>query len=152
VKSIAKKTNKKAAFTIIELLTVMSVIVILISLLIPALNRVRRYAKLVTQKNQFHSISVAMGLFNAEEDCYPDSGKEDEDGEPYCGAMKLCEAMMGQDLLGFHPDSRDYIIGILFFRSSRHNSLIRIDINSQAFSVGTLNYKWNAVIPVFQYM
>jgi hypothetical protein len=25
--------------------------------------------------------------------------------QPYCGAMKLCEALMGQDLLGFHTNS-----------------------------------------------
>ena len=90
------------AFTIVELLTVMSIIVVLIGLLVPSLNRVKRYARLVTQKNQFHSINVAMDLFNAEWEGYPDSGAL----EPYCGAMKLAEAMVGQDLKGFHPNSR----------------------------------------------
>jgi len=107
VKLTAKKTNKRAAFTIIELLTVMSIIVILISLLVPALSRVRRFAKRVKQSAQFHSIGVAMDLFNAEFDYYPDSEELDSANpqEPYCGAMKLAEAMVGQDLLGFHPDS-----------------------------------------------
>jgi len=106
VKSIAKKFNRKAGFTIVELLTVMSIIIILMGLLAPAMNRVRRYAWRVRQKNQFHSINIALELFRAEFEVYPDSGELDPAGVPYCGAMKLAEAMFGQDLLGFHPDSR----------------------------------------------
>jgi len=104
MKSIAKPSRKKA-FTIIELLTVMSIIVILIGVLVPALNNVRRYAKKVQQKAQFHSIEAAIELFSNENDGYPPSTPSDGTGQPYCGAMKLCEAMMGRDLLGFHPDS-----------------------------------------------
>jgi type II secretory pathway pseudopilin PulG len=106
VNLIPKQSDKKTSFTIVELLTVMSIIIVLIGLLVPALNRVRRYAKLVKQKAQFHSIGVALDLFNAEYDGYPDSNERDEAGLPYCGAMKLCEAMVGQDLRGFHPNSR----------------------------------------------
>lgn len=106
MKPTAKQPNKRAAFTIVELLTVMSIIIILMGLLAPAMNRVRRFARRVNQKNQFHSIDVALELFRAEFDGYPDSGRVDPTGAPYCGAMKLAEAMMGQDLLGFHPDSR----------------------------------------------
>ncbi|MGB2808411.1 MAG: type II secretion system protein, partial [Sedimentisphaerales bacterium] len=106
VKPIAKQSNEKTAFTIVELLTVMSIIIILMGLLAPAMNRARRYARKVSQKNQFHSIDVALEMFRAEFDGYPDSGAADASGAPYCGAMKLAEAMLGQDLLGFHPDSR----------------------------------------------
>lgn len=106
MKPTAKQFNKRAAFTIVELLTVMSIIIILMGLLAPAMNRVRRFATRVNQKNQFHSIDVALELFRAEFDGYPDSDPVDPAGAPYCGAMKLAEAMMGQDLLGFHPDSR----------------------------------------------
>jgi len=106
VEPIAKQPNKEAAFTIVELLTVMSIIIILMGLLAPAMNRVRIFARRVSQINQFHSIDVAMELFRAEFDGYPDSGPQDATGAPYCGAMKLAEAMVGQDLLGFHPDSR----------------------------------------------
>jgi type II secretory pathway pseudopilin PulG len=105
MKSIIKQSNRKAAFTIIELLTVMSIIVILIGVLVPALNNVRKFAQKVKQMAQLHSIEAAIELFNNENDGYPPSGALDGAGQPYCGAMKLCEAMMGRDLLGFHPDS-----------------------------------------------
>jgi type II secretory pathway pseudopilin PulG len=108
--SIAKPTKKKGGFTIVELLTVMSIIVILIGLLVPALNRVRIYAKEVRQMAQFHSIEAAIEFFNNEFDGYPPSdaldGGPPGSQQPYCGAMKLCEAMMGLDLMGFHPDSQ----------------------------------------------
>ena len=103
-----KNSKKKLAFTIIELLTVLSIIVILIGLLVPSLNRVRRYARLVKQKAQFHSIGIALDLFSAELtklEEYPPSERLGGNNQPYCGAMKLAEAMVGQDLLGFHPDS-----------------------------------------------
>ena len=105
MKAITRKSNSKGAFTIVELLTVMSIIVILISLLVPALNKVRRYAREVKQSAQFHAIAVALELFSNEFDGYPDSEPNDGDDIDYCGAMKLTEAMLGQDLLGFHPHS-----------------------------------------------
>ncbi|MHC4204706.1 MAG: type II secretion system protein, partial [Planctomycetota bacterium] len=105
MKSNVKQSNRKAAFTIVELLTVMSIIVILIGLLVPALNQVKRYAYEVKQRAQLKSIDTAIELFNSEFDGYPESDALDPDGVPYCGAMKLCEAVMGRDLMGFHPDS-----------------------------------------------
>jgi len=112
VKPIAKQSNKKAAFTIVELLTVMSIIILLIGLLVPGLNQIRRYAKGVRQKAQFHSIGIAMDLFNAEWDGYPPSEAFDGAGAPYryCGAMKLAEAMVGKDSWGFNTDS-DFAAG-----------------------------------------
>ena len=104
MKSI-KQSDKKAAFTIVELLTVMSIIVILIGLLVPALNQVKKFAKDVKQKAQLHAISVALEFFNGQFEAYPDSSATDVDGVPYCGAMKLAEAMVGKDLLGFNPAS-----------------------------------------------
>jgi hypothetical protein len=69
------------------------------------LNKARKYAMTVQQKAQFHSMEAAIELFNSEVQEYPPSGAVDETGAPYCGAMKLCEAMMGRDLLGFHPST-----------------------------------------------
>jgi len=100
-----KSKSKKTGFTIIELLTVMSIIIILIAMLVPSLNAVRRYAKVVLQNGQFHDISKGLEVFSADFDGYPDSSCFDPNGDPYCGAMKLCEALVGQDGMGFHPDS-----------------------------------------------
>jgi type II secretory pathway pseudopilin PulG len=105
MKSIVRKTYNKPAFTIVELLTVMSIIVILIGLLVPALNQVKKYAHEVKQRTQLHSIDTAIEFFNSEFNGYPESSATDSTGRPYCGALKLAEAMMGQDLRGFHPDS-----------------------------------------------
>lgn len=111
MKSNIEPAGRKKAFTIIELLTVMSIIVILIGLLLPALSKVRRYATNLKQRAQLHSIDTAIELYRNEVDGYPPSGARDGSGAdstsglPYCGAMKLCEALMGQDLLGFHPSS-----------------------------------------------
>jgi hypothetical protein len=54
---------------------------------------------------QLHSIEGALELFNSEFSHYPPSEANDPAGLPYCGAMKLAESLMGQDLLGFHSDS-----------------------------------------------
>jgi type II secretory pathway pseudopilin PulG len=107
MKPITKQSDKKTAFTIIELLTVMSIIVILIGLLLPSLNMVKRYAKEVKQRAQFNSIKSALEFFSSEGqyDSLPPSNALDGTSANYCGAMKLCEAMVGWDLIGFHLNS-----------------------------------------------
>lgn len=59
----------------------------------------------VPQQAQFNAINTALELFKYEFDDYSPSDALDKDAKPYCGAMKLAEAMMGQDLMGFHSDS-----------------------------------------------
>ncbi len=98
-----KRKNK--AFTMVELLTVIGVIALLIGLLIPALTMVRNLAKKTQQKVQFTTIGLAISAFKSDYGDYPPSGPRGGDNKPYCGAQQLAEALLGWDLLGFHPDS-----------------------------------------------
>ena len=103
-------TSKRTkGFTIVELLTVMSIIIILMSILMPGLHRTRRYARVVVQRSQFSDISKALELYrNDHQETYPDSGATDGNATTnagYCGAMKLCEALVGQDGMGLDPSS-----------------------------------------------
>jgi len=117
MKSTIQKTNRKAAFTIIELLTVMSIIVLLFGLLMPALNQVRRHGKTVNQQAQMHAIEAGLEMFHDDFEDYPSSNSEDTDNTFYPGAAKLAEALVGQDLLGFHPQS-------LFQRDGENDNLV----------------------------
>ncbi|MHC4068281.1 MAG: type II secretion system protein [Planctomycetota bacterium] len=105
MRSKTEQNDNKRGFTIVELLVVMSIIMILLGLLLPAFNKVKRYAKKLSQNAQFHGIEAGLEMFKNDFEIYPDSDYQDLNGDQYCGAMRLAEAMMGHDLLGFHPDS-----------------------------------------------
>jgi type II secretory pathway pseudopilin PulG len=97
---------KKTGFTIVELLTAVGIIAMLVALLIPALAMVRKIAKETQQKAQFTTIDLALTAFKGDYGDYPPSNIRDiASGGFYSGAQKLAEAMMGQDLMGFHSDS-----------------------------------------------
>jgi hypothetical protein len=93
-------------FSLVHVLLIVFLIVLVISIILPSTpHRHKLYAYIVKQKYQFKSIETALELFKNEFNGYPPSDALDENGKSYCGAMKLGEAMMGQDLMGFHPDS-----------------------------------------------
>jgi len=105
MKKFLKQLKTRPAFTLVELLTVLSVIALLIGILVPALNKVRLYARDVKQAAQLHAIVVALELYKNVRGEYPPSGRFDPCNLEYNGALKLAEAMVGQDLLGQHIDS-----------------------------------------------
>jgi prepilin-type N-terminal cleavage/methylation domain-containing protein len=95
--------NKKSAFTLVEMLAVVAIIAILVAILIPALTKVRNMAKETQQKVQLASIEMALTAFKDDFGDYPPSSVSS--GNDYCGIQKLAEALVGWDLMGFHPDS-----------------------------------------------
>jgi prepilin-type N-terminal cleavage/methylation domain-containing protein len=104
--------RKKSGFTLVEMLTVIGIIAILLGLLVPSLTMVRRIAKETKQKAQLTTIGLALTAFKNDYGDYPPSNGYDYAIPPaggsldYCGSQKLAEALLGWDLLGFHPDSQ----------------------------------------------
>lgn len=102
--------GKYTAFTIVELLTALVIIVILISLLMPSIAMVRRKARETAQTAQITAIDTALETFKGDYHSYPPSSWPDPrpaipnpQNIQYCGAQKLAEALLGWDLMGFHP-------------------------------------------------
>ena len=101
--------RKRTGFTVVEVLAAVGIIALMVGLLIPALSMVHRTAKETKQKAQFTTIELALTTFKNDYGDYPPSywtlspapGPSDD----YCGIQKLTEALLGWDLLGFHPKS-----------------------------------------------
>jgi prepilin-type N-terminal cleavage/methylation domain-containing protein len=102
--------NKQKGFTIVELLTSIVIIALLLGLLLPSLAKIRRSAKEAAQKAQITVIDTALDAFRQDYGDYPPSdqynGIGNTTGLIYCGAQKLTEALLGWDLMGFHPQTR----------------------------------------------
>lgn len=96
--------GKKLAFTLVELLAVLAIIAILVALLIPAVTMVRKMAKETQQRAQLTTIEMGITAFKNDYGDYPPSSWDIPPGD-YCGAQKLAEALVGWDLMGFHPKS-----------------------------------------------
>jgi len=104
-------------FTLIEILTVLAVMAILVGILVPALNAARNAALNAKQRVQISTLENALATFRNENGYFPTSepacirdcitGKCVSLISPaYSGAQKLAEALLGWDLLGFHPASQ----------------------------------------------
>ncbi|OHB72874.1 MAG: hypothetical protein A2Z25_05205 [Planctomycetes bacterium RBG_16_55_9] len=98
--------RRKTGLTIVELLIVLGIIAILVGLLVPALSAVKNMARETKQKAQLSTIELALAAFKNDYGDYPPSSwTPAELTGDYCGAQKLAEALLGWDLLGFHPKS-----------------------------------------------
>ena len=98
--------HKQTGLTLVEILVVLGIIALLAGLLLPAMTAVKNTAKETRQKAQFSSINLGLVTFKNDYGDYPSSdcpliGA----GSDYSGAQKLAEALLGWDLLGFHPKS-----------------------------------------------
>lgn len=97
------KKDNRLAFSIVEVITAVSIVAIMIAILIPAMAAVRKTARKVRQQAQFTTLTVGLESFKNDFGYYPDSSQFDRNANEYNGAQKLAEAMFGQDLLGVHP-------------------------------------------------
>jgi hypothetical protein len=104
----AQRTKKSGMRRLVPLF----VLIFLGVILIPPCRRISRYAAKIRQAAAFFALSAALELFANERGGYPPSDANDPNGLPYCGAMKITEAMLGQDLLGFHPSARFRVDGL----------------------------------------
>ena len=99
--------NNRKAFTIVELLMVVTIIALLLGILLPAVSTVRTKAKETVQKAQFATIDMGLEAFKQDYGDYPPSDWHEDpnssSNRSYCGAQKLTEALLGWDLAGFHP-------------------------------------------------
>jgi len=100
--------TRTSGLTMIEILVVVSIIAILTGLLLPAVHTVQKMARETKQKAQLTSIELALAAFKNDYGEYPPSSFNDpmvSGRGDYGGAQKLAEALLGWDLLGFHPNS-----------------------------------------------
>jgi hypothetical protein len=91
---------------------ILFVVLLLVVVVHISTRSVVRYETPLRQKAQLASIGDALELFDNQFGGYPPSGANDVAGSPYCGAMKLAEAMVGQDWLGFHRKSAFRVNGL----------------------------------------
>lgn len=98
--------RNRHGLTIIEMLTVLAVVAILMGLLLPAYEKVHRTALNTKQRAQLAAIEIGLESFRQDQSFlqYPDSNASPIGNANYTGAQKLAEAMLGRDLLGYHPD------------------------------------------------
>jgi prepilin-type N-terminal cleavage/methylation domain-containing protein len=109
MKRIGQKSGL-GAFTLIELLTVISIIAILVGIMSVGMRKATMIAKNLRQKAEFKAMETGLELFSKDFDGYPDSKVLPGilGANLVCGAHHLAEALMGRDERGFDPKSKWY--------------------------------------------
>ncbi|MEN6428209.1 MAG: type II secretion system protein [Phycisphaerales bacterium] len=103
--------TKRSGLTVIEIMVVVGIMALLVGLLLPAVHSVQKMAKDTKQRAQLTAIELGLAAFKNDYGDYPPSNWWDPSTSvsgmvrDYCGAQKLAEALLGWDLMGFHPDS-----------------------------------------------
>lgn len=119
-----RTTASRGAFTLIEILVVVTIIGLLVAVLLPAFGTVRTKARYTQANAQFGALDTGLEMFRGEADIggtYPPSASDNPtdrqlianpkgekgDNVRICGAQLLVHAMIGADFLGT-PGFRDF--------------------------------------------
>ena len=85
------KSVFRRAFTLVELLVVISIIGLLVGLLLPAVQAAREAARTMQCKNNLHQIALGVDMFHSAQKCYPPARYQPRPGDPIelaCGGKE----------------------------------------------------------------
>jgi prepilin-type processing-associated H-X9-DG protein/prepilin-type N-terminal cleavage/methylation domain-containing protein len=104
-----RHTSVGRAFTLVELLVVIGIIVILIGILLPVLVRAKEQAQQTVCAANLHQIGAAMTMYTGQYGCFPDDRIAGIGGYAvYCWPVRLRNCLQGNQRIFYCPaeDSR----------------------------------------------